>query len=274
MKFSDIDHGFCESVGQTLPYPEIYNSYSSLFISLVGLVGLFISLEYKRIYNIKIIYGILVVNGIGSFYYHYTQQMGWAVVDELSMMISIILGAHTLYLMIVNSKNLPILYGVKKTYIHNHYFYKGLLTLISSFYLIFSYTLSIFSDTRYLFPVLFAIPAFLLIPGLIYIYSKYYGEQRLYNPRGEGRGLFLGGMSLSLISATIWIISENLCIHYHWIKYLHAHVMWHIGISYGMFLLISFMLHFHIFINDGKFCEVKYIIGVPIFSLKSKKIDY
>ena len=267
MKFADIDHGFCESVGQELPYPEIYNSYSSLFISLVGLIGLLLSLKYKRIYSIKMIYGMLVVNGVGSFFYHYTQQMGWAVVDELSMMISVIMGLYSLYLLIVNSRHLPILPQVRKTYIHNHYLYKGIMTLVVCFYLIFSYALSIFSDTRNLFPLLFAVPALSLMPGLLYIYKKYYGPKRSYNPHGYGRKLFIGGVTISLMSAVIWIVSENLCVYYHWIKYLYTHVIWHIGISYGMFLLISFVLHFHLFVNDGEFCHVKYKLGIPIFSL-------
>ena len=33
MKVPEIDHGFCESIGQKLPYPEIFNFYSSFYIS-------------------------------------------------------------------------------------------------------------------------------------------------------------------------------------------------------------------------------------------------
>lgn len=261
MKFSTIDHGFCESTGHKLPYPEILNSYSSIFISIIGLIGLLLTLKYKRIYEIRFIYGMLMVNGYGSFCYHYTQQIGYAMVDELSMMLGVILGLHTLYNIIINSMHLPVSQNdfICK-FIHNHIFYKATCTTILSFYFILSYSISIFEETRYLFPFLFAIPAVLLIPGCIYVYSTYYYDKH------DGAKLLELGLLCSLFATFVWMTTEPFCERYPIIKYLHTHVFWHIFMSYGLFLIIQFLLHFHLYVTDGIYYEITMHYGIPFFN--------
>ena len=271
MKFRDIDHGFCESVGETLPFPEIFNSYSSMSLSLFGLIGLSLSLRYKRAYDIRLICGFLVINGIGSFYYHYTQQIGWAMIDEMSMMISVILGLNSMYTMIINSLDLPVSTDMSSyRSIHNHITYKGLLTLILSFYFVIIYPMSIFDETREWFPMIFTIPMLCLIPGSAYIYYMHYFHDKSYEPNGGS--LLIHGLKWSLFASTVWGCTEPLCHKYQFIKYFHTHVIWHVFISYGMLLLIMFMLHFHLYIIDKKYYKVQYIWGIiPIFDHGSLK---
>ena len=268
MKFNTIDHGFCESAGETLPFPEIFNSYSSMSMSIFGLIGLVLSLRYKRVYEIRLICGMLIVNGLGSFYYHYTQQIGWAMIDELSMMISVILGLNSMYTLIINSLHLPVsteFYSYRT--IHNHMTYKGLLSVILSFYFILMYPISVFEETRELFPMLFTIPTMCLIPGGIYIYYTHYKDAYMKN-ENNGGDLLLYGLKWSLFAGTVWGFTEPLCQKYTFIKYFHTHVLWHIFISYGMFLLIMFMLHFHLYVVDRQYYKINYVCGIPIFEHK------
>ena len=107
MKFTDLDHGFCESIGQELPYPEITNFYSSFYISFIGLLGMILN-NYNgyRFRITSLIFGMFFINGFGAAGYHYSQQKGWSVIDELSMMIAVNLGVLYLYgLLIKQYKN-------------------------------------------------------------------------------------------------------------------------------------------------------------------------
>ena len=133
MNLQNIDHHFCEGkiTGTT---PELLNSYSSLFISLYSLYGIFvnkINIEYcfeidgyielsnqKLIYInlnnnfiIHLIYYIICITGIGSFGYHWTEQVGWAFMDEMPMILSLFIGIlyieNTLYIL-----KKPIVYNI------------------------------------------------------------------------------------------------------------------------------------------------------------------
>ena len=79
-------------------------------------------------------------------------------------------------------------------------------------------------------------------------------------------------MVWSLLSALIWTISEPLCKQYHWIKYLHTHVIWHIGISYGMYNLLQFMLHYHLYHKAKTYYVVKFSkLGIPYIDVNVNK---
>ena len=275
MRFTEIDHGFCESVGETLPFPEIFNSYSSMCMLIFGLIGLLLTLRYKRVYDIRFICGLLVVNGVGSFYYHYTQQIGWAVVDELSMMLSVGLGLNSMYTMIINSLDLPVstnIYSFQS--IHNHITYKGLLTIALASYVVFIYPLSMFEEMREWFPMIFTIPMMCLIPGSAYIYMNHYRNTYVYKScdksyENNGGDLLLNGLKWTLFASTVWGFTEPLCQEYTFIKYFHTHVIWHIFISYGMFLLIMFLLHFHLYTIDKRYYKISYVCNIiPIFHHK------
>jgi hypothetical protein len=276
MKFTEIDHGFCESVGEILPYPEIFNSYSSMAMSVFGLIGLLLTLRYKRVHDIRFICGLLVVNGVGSFYYHYTQQIGWALIDELSMMLAVALGLNSMYTMIINSLHLPVSQNVYSyRAIHNHITYKGLLTLALSFYVILIYPMSIFDETREWFPMIFTIPMMCLIPGCVYIYFVHYRNSYVYKPNNKsyennGGDLLLNGLKWALFASTVWGFTEPLCQTYQFMKYFHTHVIWHVFISYGMFLLIMFLLHFHLYTIDKRHYKINYIGNIiPVFHHKT-----
>ena len=57
------------------------------------------------------------------------------------------------------------------------------------------------------------------------------------------------GFGTAIFAAVIWFIVENLCPQpkYHWMRFLHAHSLWHVGISVGMYYLIQFFIFIHLY---------------------------
>lgn len=74
INFFKYDHSFCEAKlwGKA---PEYVNSFTSLFISLVGLYGIKVN-KHSNNY-VFLLYSALIINGIMSFFYHWTNQIGW-----------------------------------------------------------------------------------------------------------------------------------------------------------------------------------------------------
>ena len=83
MHWTDKDHLFCEN--KILGSPEYINSVTSIVIILFGIYGF----SKKNDIFIDIIYGLLIITGIGSTGYHFTGNIGWPLFDEIPMIISI-----------------------------------------------------------------------------------------------------------------------------------------------------------------------------------------
>ena len=79
----EFNHNFCESRMNNYNPPEIWNSYSSLAISIVPL--LFRTPNSDLLLNIKY---LLIFNGISSFIYHYYLTWLGKQLDELSMILT------------------------------------------------------------------------------------------------------------------------------------------------------------------------------------------
>ena len=87
MLWNDLDHSFCES--KILGLPEYINSFTSLFISFFGIYGL--QNKNNDIF-VDIMYSTISILGIGSFGYHYTGTIGWALCDEVPMIVAVFIG--------------------------------------------------------------------------------------------------------------------------------------------------------------------------------------
>ena len=261
MRFDDIDHGFCESHGYNLPHPEIINYYTSFFISFIGLLGLYLNfLNHNHSQMINLINCLIVVNGLGAAGFHYTQQKGWSVIDELSMMMALILG--TSY-----SFSLLLKYKIKSNYYKLRMLLDIILNCIFSFYLIFFYTITLFVESRKYFPIIFFFPSIsLLVP--VYFFKNYY----IINNKKE---IFLLNYSLKccLYSFFLWLFTEIFCDKIPFLKYFPGHGIWHIGFSYGMFLLIQFLLHFSNIVVFKRYdvIELQYFIPFIKYSVNLNK---
>ncbi|KAJ3373020.1 hypothetical protein HDU91_001173, partial [Kappamyces sp. JEL0680] len=77
---------FCESVLAPTD-PEYWNAFSSLAIVLCGSLGAFYTSRLYPHPSIRQLFMLMVINGVGSFGYHWTGQYGWSKVDAWTMLI-------------------------------------------------------------------------------------------------------------------------------------------------------------------------------------------
>ena len=84
MNFLDYDHSFCEAnlYGGA---PEYINSFTSLIISLIGLFGLKYNVHFNN--DIYMLYVNLFINGFMSFGYHWTNMLGFGLLDRFGMIL-------------------------------------------------------------------------------------------------------------------------------------------------------------------------------------------
>jgi hypothetical protein len=210
INFNTFDHNFCEStIYSTGPHPEYFNAISSLFITFIGLNGLF---KPKLSILLKMVYSSLTVNGIASCLYHYYNSIGFGILDRMSM---ILIAYTSMYLLIE-----PICSGYKK-------FLNIFLALY--FTLILTYT-GLHNELA--FNILFA--GFLL--SLIFFIN-------LINAPNHIILIGKSGVKYILFSCIFWLSTEALCFKIGFIKYLFGHVFWHIFVSYGGYL-ISLVPHY------------------------------
>jgi hypothetical protein len=254
------ENGFCESIDGDLP--EIVNCVSSLFIIYIGFIGLFFNKNVNI--NYRLVYTMILINGFSSFAYHWTLHYGWKLFDEYSML----LGVYLATLLYYNN----LLYILKR---ENHIkeLSINIMCIISSIYLILGLVLNTISN---LFTILFAIPLIFLLFNIYYFRKVMYNHSStfrdidnvpilslcepinvpLYAPSFVSSNLREGenwkdyifrilnkGVFCCIFSAIIWIITETLCYKFEILRYLQGHAIWHIGMSYGMYLIIQHMIH-------------------------------
>lgn len=79
-----IGNGFCENLIDG--YPEYFNSVTSIFISLIGLWGLFSSkVKSDILFNIHTYFTLA---GIGSFLFHYVGYSFYGRLDTIPMLLA------------------------------------------------------------------------------------------------------------------------------------------------------------------------------------------
>jgi hypothetical protein len=183
--------------GKIFGIPEYINAFSSLFISCMGLIGIILN-DASDIYYM--IHYLLVVNGIASFGYHWTLEWGWKLMDQSSMLILICIGNYMLYNKI-----------------------SKIISQCIMIYLIFTLSMNGTSIHELTFSYLFLVPSITLIPGLLINITN--------------KKLLFRGCLLCICGGLFWYITELLCDTYNWLAYTCAHAIWHITISYGMYII-------------------------------------
>lgn len=230
INFNAFDHNFCEStIYSNGAHPEYLNSLSSLYITFIGLNGLF---KPKLSILLKMVYSSLTINGLASCLYHYYNSIGFGILDRMSM---ILIAYTSMYLLIE-----PICFG-----------YKNCLNILLALYftLILTFT-GLHNELA--FNILFA--GFLL--SLIFFINLINAPTHI---------ILIGklGIKYILCSCIFWLCTEALCAKIGFIKYLFGHVFWHIFVSYGGYL-ISLVPHY---VYLDKKYNNKVIIKKDIFGL-------
>jgi len=194
-----FNHNFCESRLQNDTPPEIYNSITSLAVTIVPVVSGFP--EYHPFYNVATMF---VLNGFASCYYHYYLTWLGKQADEITMILANYYGMSGL-IDLGYSKSTTR----KPLHIFNTLFMYGFMvsnTLIQN---------------DHLFPTIFGV----YIMGTLYMIRRVAYK---YNASYK-RYLFV-----SFVGASCWIISEEFCNEYT----VHGHSIWHLLFPLGLYQLI------------------------------------
>lgn len=203
MSVIEFSHHFCESRLTQNQGPELWNAYTSLFISFVPLI--YEIPRNKILYNIST---ILMLNGLSSFYYHYYLDWYGKQGDEISMIMANYYG----------------LYGLLRLYYKYNIPSRGLSLYYNNMNTVFMILFIVLNtDPRndYLFPHIFTL---YLLPTITLIYKV--GNK--YNIP------YKNNLALSSCGAFFWILSELMCTEFT--KY--GHVLWHLLFPLGFYRLI------------------------------------
>ena len=203
MSVIEFSHHFCESRLTKNQGPELWNAYTSFFISIVPF--LYHLPRNNILYNIST---ILMLNGISSCYYHYYLDWYGKQADEISMIIANYYG----------------LYGLLNLFYKYHSGISGLSLYYNNVNTIFMILFIVMNtDPRndYLFPFIFTL---YLLPTIMLICKI---GKRFNIPYKEKLGI-------SALGAFFWIVSEIWCNEFT--KY--GHVLWHILFPLGFYQLI------------------------------------
>jgi len=217
MNWTDYTRGFCEGVvGIPIgPIREPANAFSSLFLVFFGLLGIIQSPRAPLI--IQFLYGMLFYNGIGSFFFHAFWQIGWATIDVFTMFLALSMGVWGL----ADSLSNEFKYSYQKL--------APILALFFNGILIFSLTLSRLGiRDDYFQAIIFS----LYLSSIIVIICLFHLEAI----HKELKKLFFISVPLMILGYAIWFVCETLCVS---IIMAYGHVIWHILLSYGSYVLIT-----------------------------------
>lgn len=250
-----IGFDFCE--GQYypntfgLPPKELGNTISSLSMTFMGLFGVFMNKSPNQL--IKGIFGLLIVNGIGSIGFHWTRNYGWNMIDTVPMVMLIGWGSNLAVNEILQNMmtrtRLNILLG-------------NISTTFFMFYMVFTIAITgISGNAQTVFQILFGLP-YLVIYGFLAYFSA--NTNRLYIHNNEIFELVPITAITGIIAFVFWLIDNLACNPAT--GFINFHVFWHILISYSSYVLIVFI---GCLMSDNYSYHVKlsYKLGIlPVFT--------
>lgn len=255
MKWTDMDHSFCEE--HLLGLPEYYNSISSLFIIFFGIYGL---MNVGNDLFIDMLFASLAIVGIGSTGYHWYGNIGWALFDEIPMIITVFSGiiyTDNVYFLTYNNKYLKEnsdtdlttsvrqrtvsmtesgLENIKQdrkwniTHIYNKK-YRLFGYLLGMYVFMIS---NVMSDYRLIFPELFT-------GVVVYLYYKIYKLIQLLDApfQSQIKNKIINSLLTIGTSGAIWASTEITCKYITNHILLLGHPMWHFFIGHGFYNLIQ-----------------------------------
>ena len=248
LSFNDYRFNFCESKIYR-GSPEYINSFTSLFLSYYGFKGL-INNHHTNI-PLKMLYVSLFICGFSSFGFHWTGNIGWAFLDQFSMVLIALSSLIAMTSEIINS------YKHVKTLKENSNNMTIMLLLIVIYILLIITFNSLGNDI--IFNFLFAL--FLLSSILFIPITKYVTHRELITNCNLIYKYGIIAIVCLISSMLIWIITESLCDTISWMKYFQGHAIWHFGTGYGGYLLGTYIL----FLNENRNPNTAYLNIKNIF---------
>ena len=220
--FETYDHSFCEAtLYSTRPHPEYFNSISSLFITFIGIQGFYRPFTG---FFLKLLFAALAVNGLTSFFYHWTNEIGWGLMDRMSMILIAMSSTYLIFPHFHLIIRLERWKEVRKMVLAIHILVCSYFTLL--------FTIAGLHWEK-VFNCLFGLFLISLVIFMFFV-DKY---REILELPYEVLGYGWRGVKYIAWSGFFWIVTESLCNEVEWMKYMMGHVFWHIFVSYGGYLL-------------------------------------
>lgn len=199
----EFKHNFCESRLNECNSPELLNSLSSFFISIIPFIYGFP--KDSLLFNFSVLF---LIQGISSFIYHYYLNWFGKHFDESCMILMLYLGAYNLIKLYFKEGNRNI----------------NIFSTINNIYFILFISLNSLPYLDFYFPILFGIYVKFTLYFLVLTMFKY---EVKYQKWAEP-------LLIASIGALCWIVSEINCNDYT--KY--GHVIWHVLFPIGFYRII------------------------------------
>lgn len=233
-----------------MQHPEYFNSISSLFITFIGINGMF---KPNTDFFLDFLFSSLAINGITSALYHWYNNIGFGLLDRMSMVLialssTLLFMNHlTKFIKLDKWSNINLVTKIAR------------ITVTTYFTVLFTIAGLHMED---LFNILFGLFLASLILFMLFI------NKHQKNLRIPDNILNYGwkGIRFIALSGAFWLITENLCNSFGFIKYLYGYVVWHIFVSYGGYL-ISLIPNYMSLNDNYDYIIIKYdIFGLPYLS--------
>lgn len=228
--FNTFDHNFCEStIYSQGPHPEYANAFSSLFISWIGLNGL---RNPHNNFSTIMLYSSLFINGFTSCFYHYYNNIGFGLLDRMSMVL-IAMSSTYLFVQHIN------LFLIFDRWVQHEAITKAIHVLVISYFTLLFTIGGLHWETT--FNILFGL---FLASLAIYMWLV---EKHQWNLKMPYQVVNIGwqGINYILRSGIFWIVTELFCSDLSIFKYLFGHVWWHFYVSYGGYLVSLIPVYLH-----------------------------
>jgi hypothetical protein len=213
--FNGPDHPFCEFYVYNKA-PEYVNAATSLMLVYYGLKGL---VFFHGTQNQRMLYMAFLVNGMTSCMYHSTNWIGWGLMDRFSM----VLIAWNCYMLFLD---------VLRAHTRLWSFVFDWLRFLLTMYMTAILTIAGLHNEP-LFDTMFGV----FLGSLVFVLGVVSCMPRRFPLsvtllKGGWKGVGYIG-----IAGAFWILTEKWCHSYATLKYAMGHAVWHVGVSYGGFLV-------------------------------------
>jgi hypothetical protein len=220
--FTGPDHPFCEFYIYNKA-PEYINATTSLMLVFYGMKGLL--MFRKAVSHQRMLYMAFLVNGLTSCMYHSTNWIGWGLMDRFSMLL-IAWNCYMLFLEVLRAHTriwAPLLdcmrFGITM--------YMTVMMTIAGLH------------NEPLFDTLFGtfLGSLILVLGMVSCMRRTFPlSSSILKDGWKGVG-YIG------MAGAAWILTEKWCLSYVVLKYVMGHAVWHVGVSYGGFLVSHIPYH-------------------------------
>lgn len=249
MIWDSLVTGSCESLirsNSMVGYPEYANSFTSIFISFVGLWGLYAS-EIKST-SFRFIYSFLTWTGVGSFLTHYKGLEIYQKWDVYPMLFFTYMVFYKTWEVVLNYS----FRGRKLDRLNDTWalFMTFCLTIVFSFNAVEGHP----------WGINLGIVEFMVFPQffnamVVIFYRLLYRDMDPVDITNRVFNMMWTGFWLTLIGGLAWGLTEPYCgevdasntsgLKYPWMRYMYAHAVWHIFATYGAHLILQSAIYFN-----------------------------